>query len=80
MLGDVVDRHDVRMRGQAGGGARLALEALAGPIVVGEVLREHLDGHGAAEQFVLGFPDAGHPAIGDMADDLVAIGQRNSGR
>jgi hypothetical protein len=65
------------MGGEAGGGARLALEALAGAIVVGEVLGEHLDGHGAAEQFVLGFPDAGHPAVRDMADDFVAIGQRN---
>ena len=80
MLADVVDRHDVRMRGQAGGGAGLALEALAGAIVVGEVLREHLDRDGAAEQFVLRFPDAGHPAVGDMTDDFVAIRQRNSSR
>ena len=80
VLADVVDRHHVGMRGEPGGGARLALEALAGALVVGEVLREHLDRHGAAEQLVLGFPDAGHPAVGDMAHDLVAIGQRNSGR
>ena len=26
------------------------------------------------------FPDAGHPAVGDVADDLVPIGQANSGR
>jgi hypothetical protein len=77
VLGDVVDRHDVRVRGEAGGGARLALEALAGTLVLAEVLGEDLDGDGAVEQLVVGFPDTGHPAVRDVANDLVSIGQRD---
>ena len=75
VLADVVDRHHVGVDGEARGGARLALEAPAGALVVGEVLGEHLDRHGAVEQLVLGLPDARHPAGGDVADDAVAGGQ-----
>jgi hypothetical protein len=80
VLADVVDRHDVGVRGEAGGGARLALEALARPVVLGQVRGEHLDRDGAAEELVLGFPDAGHPAVRNMADDAVSVGQRDASR
>ena len=73
VLADVVDRDDVRVVGDARGGSRLALEAARGRGVRGEARREHLDRDEAAEQLVLGSPDRRHPAVGDVADDAVAI-------
>ena len=75
MLADVVDRHDVRVGGQRGGGARLALEAPARAVVLGEVRGQDLDRDGAVEELVVGRPDARHPAGGDAAVDAVAVGQ-----
>ena len=80
VLADVVDRHDVRVRREPRGGAGFALEALAGALVLGEVRGKHLDRDGAAEQLVMGLPDGRHPAVGEMADDAVALGQGDSGR
>ena len=74
VLADVVDRHHVRVRGEPGGGPRLALEALARARRPRRVRGEHLDRHGAVEQLVVRLPDAGHPAVGDVA------GPRGSGR
>jgi hypothetical protein len=80
VLADVVDRHDVLVRRQTGGSPRLALEAAPCALVLGQVPGEHLDGHGTAEHFVLGFPDAGHTATGDMTHDAIAGGQGDTGR
>jgi hypothetical protein len=75
VLPDVVDRHHVRVLGDRRGGPRLAQEAFAGALVLAEMRREELDGHVAAQQLVLGLPDGGHPAVGDVARDAVALGQ-----
>jgi hypothetical protein len=80
VLGDVVDRHDVRMRGEPRRGPRLACEAAACAVVLGQVGGEHLDRHGAAEQLVVGLPDARHPAVGDVAHDAIAVGQGDTSR
>ena len=78
VLADVVDRHHVQVGGEPGGGARLALEAQARAVVLGQVRREHLDRHRAAQQLVGGLPHAGHPAVRDVADDAIAIGQSDA--
>ena len=39
---------------------------------------EHLDRDGAVEQLVVGLPDARHPAVRDVADHPVAVGQRDA--
>ena len=75
VLADVVDRDDVRVRREARGGARLALEAAAGALVLAEMGGQDLDRDGAAEQLVVGRPDGRHPAGGDVADDAVAPGR-----
>src|SRR5262245_27446303 len=38
---------------------------------------QHLDRDVAVEQLVVRLPDARHPAVGDMAHDAIAIGQRD---
>ena len=58
VLADVVDRDDVRVVGEPCGGARLALEAAAGALVLGEMGGEELDRHGAASSSSCGLPDA----------------------
>ena len=67
-------------------GARLALEARAARSSAAIGGREHLDRDEAAQELVLGRPDGGHAAAGDVADDAVArraarrrLGQRLSG-
>ena len=80
VLADVVDRDDVRVRGEPRGGARLALEAAARALVLAEVGGEHLDRDIAVEQLVVRLPHARHPAAGEMAHDAVAIGQGDAGR
>jgi hypothetical protein len=80
VLADVVDRHHVGVRRQAGGGAGLALEALAGALVLGQVRGEQLDRHRAVEHLVVGLPHARHAAVREVPDDPVAIGQRDLGR
>jgi hypothetical protein len=79
VLADVIDRHDVLVRGEARRGPRLALEALARPLVLGQVRGQQLDRHRAAEQLVVGLPDRGHAAVGEVAHDAIAVGQRNTG-
>ena len=79
VLPDVVDRGHVGVGGEAGGGPRLALEALARAVVLAEVRGQHLDGHGAVQDLVVGLPDARHPAVGDVPDHPVAVGQRDAG-
>ena len=80
VLADVVDRDDVRVRGEARGGARLALEAHPGAVVLAEVGAEHLDRHAAVQQLVVGLPHAGHPAVGEVAHDPIAVGQGDACR
>jgi large subunit ribosomal protein L28 len=77
VLADVVDRDDVRMIRDPRGGAGLALEARPRALVDGVVRRQQLDGHPAAQEEVLGGPHGGHPAVGDVLSDLVAVGQRD---
>ncbi len=44
--------------------------------VVGAVLGvEHLHGHLAAQQRVVGLVDVGHPPPGDVGGELVAVGE-----
>jgi len=75
VLADVVDRHDVRVRGDLRRRPRLALEARTGGRVGGVVGAEHLHRDDPAEQEVLDLPDGGHPAVGDVAGDAVALRQ-----
>ena len=75
MLADVVDRDHVRMRRETRGGARLALEASARAVVLAQMLSEDFDRDGTVQELVVRLPDAGHSTVGDVADDLVAIGQ-----
>ena len=75
MLADVEDRHDVRLVGDLRGRARLALEAFARAGVGGELGAEHLDRDDPSEEQVLGLPDGGHAAAGDVAGDAVALRQ-----
>jgi hypothetical protein len=67
----VEDRDDVRV-GQAGGGHGFATETLDEGVVGGQVGEEDLGGDGPGEDGVLRFPDLGHAASGDAADELVA--------
>ena len=80
VLADIVDRHHVRMRREARGRSRLALEAQPRAVVLGQVGGEHLDRDGAVQDLVVRLPDAGHPAVRDVADDAVALGQGNASR
>src|SRR5215218_11109244 len=80
-LGDVVDRDHVRVRGEAGGGARLAREAAPGALVLAQVRGEHLYRHRAVEQLVVRLPDARHAAVGYVPHDPIATRQLDaSGR
>src|SRR4051794_36977380 len=75
MLANVIDRHHVRMGGEAGGSTRLPLETRPGARILGKVLGEHLDRHRPIEERVLGCPHARHTATGQVAGDAVAVGQ-----
>src|SRR5579862_5755223 len=57
---------------QAGRRARLAFEATAGEVVVGERLSQELDGHAAIEGPVLSAPDGRHPALRNSPDRLIS--------
>ena len=80
MLADVVDRDHVRVRGEARRGPRLALEALARALVLAQVRSQQLDRHVAVQQLVVRLPYAGHPAVGEMPDHAVAVGQGDAVR
>ena len=67
---DVIEMADVGMI-QAGDGPRLALEALLQIRVGGEVLGQHLDGHGALQPRVARAIDFAHPARARRPHDLV---------
>ena len=75
MLADVVDRDHVRVRGEAGGSPRLALETLACALILAEVGGQQFDRDIAVQQLVVRLPYAGHPAVGEMPDHAVAVGQ-----
>ena len=60
-LAAVVDADDVRVL-EAGGGLRLAAEALDELRVLGEALVQELERDLAVEHLVVGEPDVGHPA------------------
>ena len=70
-LAAVVDADDVRVA-EAGGGPRLALEALDELLVTGVTLVQDLQGDLAAELLVLGQVDLGHAAGAELAHDPVA--------
>ncbi len=64
------DRGDVRvvkLRQELG----LALEPAQEVVVVGERLRQHLDGHLALEPRVGGAPHLAHPALAQLGGDFV---------
>jgi hypothetical protein len=67
---DVVQRADVGMT-QLRDGARLAVEAGAGLGRLGQVRRQHLHGHIAAQARVAGAVDLAHAAGAERGDDLV---------
>ena len=64
---------------EGGGDPRLAQEALAEALVLGELGRDHLERDLAPEAFFLGAVDRTHPPAADERLDLVA-GDRRSGR
>ena len=70
VLADVVDGADVRMV-QGGGGAGLALEALERLLIAGELRRQELEGHEAAQARVLGLVDHAHAAAAQLVDDAI---------
>ena len=74
-LADVVDRHDVGVVADARGGTGLAGEALAGGVVGGQRGGEDLDRHLAPEDLVGRGVHGSHPAVGDVAQHPVALGQ-----
>ena len=78
-LADVEDRDDVRVVAEPRGGARLAGEAAHARSSCGVGGGQDLDRDEAPEDLVLGGPDAGHPAVGDVADEAVAVGQADRG-
>ena len=67
---DVVHRADVRVV-EGRGGARLALEALAGRRVLEVVFREELQRHGAVQPDVLGLVHDADPAAAEPLYDAV---------
>ena len=71
-LAPVVDRDDVRM-GEVGGGLGLPPEALDEGVVDRQLREQDLQRHRTVEQQVLGQVHLGHPAPGDVADQLVAV-------
>ena len=66
----VVDRADVRVV-EGRGRARLALEALDGLAVPGQLVRQELERHRAAQARVLGLVDDTHAAAADLLEDPV---------
>jgi hypothetical protein len=70
-LAHVVDDDDVGVR-QASGGARLAQEAVAALVVLGQRGVQELDGHVAVDRRVVRAVDRGHAAAAEAALDLVA--------
>ena len=56
---------------QRGDGARLALEALAGVRIVGDVRGQDLDRDGAIESRVARLVDLAHPARADLRRQLI---------
>ena len=75
VVADVVDLDHVGVAGQAGGGARLADEALPAVGVLGEVGGQDLDRHAAVEDLVLGRVHGSHAAVGDVPDDSISGGE-----
>jgi hypothetical protein len=67
---DVVDAEDVRV-GERGDRFRLALEALEGRGVAGELLREELDRHFASQAWIPRAVDLAHAAGTERSEDLV---------
>jgi hypothetical protein len=70
LVADVEQRADVRVV-ERGDGLRLALEALASLLVLGEGRGKDLDGDAAVEARVLPAPDLAHPAGADRRQKLV---------
>ena len=70
LLADVVDVGDVRVA-EGRRGARLALEALAVPLVHGQLRGQDLHGHGAVEPHVPGPVDLSHAPGAQGSFDLV---------
>ncbi len=66
VLAAVIDRDDVRVL-EAGGGLRLAAEALDELLVGSEALVEELEGDLAPEHLIVGRPDVRHSARADAA-------------
>ena len=67
---DLVNGADAGMV-QQGSGAGLALEALHGLAVAGEIVGEKLYGDVAAQAGVFGFVDHAHPAAAQFAQNAV---------
>ena len=70
MILDFVDGADAGMV-QQGGGAGLALEALHGFAVAGEIIGKKLDGDVAAEPHVFRFVDHAHAAAAQLTQNAV---------
>ncbi len=70
LLTPVVDAHDVGVV-EVGGGLRLSPEALHEVRIVGELGEQDLQRDLAIEELVTGEIDVGHPAAGDVAQQLV---------
>jgi hypothetical protein len=66
----LVNRHDVRVR-EGGDGTGFVLEARAHLGIVGEVIRQHLQGNVAAEPGIVCPVDLTHASGADAGDDLV---------
>ena len=69
-LSDLINRADVRVI-ERGCGARLMDEAFLRGGIAGELRREELERHGAAERRVLGLVDDPHPALAELLEDSV---------
>ena len=80
VLADVVDGDHVRVRREPGGSACFALETAARALVLAQVRSQHLDRDVAAQQLIVRLPDARHPAVGEMTNDAVAVGQGDAFR
>ena len=74
MLVHVVDRADVRML-EGGGSAGFALQALESLSVLGELIRQELQGDAAAELEVLGLVDDAHAPASELREDAI-VGDR----
>ena len=77
-LARVVDRHHRRVV-EPRGEPRLAQEALAEPLALGELAGDHLQRHRPFEAEVGGAVDDAHPAAGDQRVDPVAGDGRADG-